>query len=450
MHNLKTRRRWLRAAIAAALAAPLVAAGCEDLLTVDNPGVVETPQLEDATYRNVLVNSVVGEFQPVFPLVAYYSAVFTDELRNHHNFVEERLVDQRNVLPENATYVTLVYNNLHRTRFLADSVDQYLRGFSADSAGRDLRRARVNAYGAYTYMLMGEIMCGSPINMGPLLPSDSLLKIAVSRADEAISIATAAKAVTTPPAGVVASADSLANFARVIAARAHLNLGNKAQAQALAALVPANFEFRAYYTESTPARQNNPIFGRLQQVGSISAGLDFTPWATVTRDPRIPRPATNEATLDGIRAFVPNSPLSYSTYNDSITGANFTNGGWIRIASGLEARYIVAEAGGPTATSIAFVESRRAIDPTGRAAAATTTANFMENLREQRARDFYLDGHRLGDLRRYKAQYGVDLFPRGPYENSTTGESYGSQTNDQTCFPISAAEIQRNPNIPKT
>ncbi len=448
MHNLKTRRRWLRVAIAAALAAP--AAGCGDLLDVDNPGVVETPQLEDPSYRGVLVNSVVGEFQPVFPLVAYYSAVFTDELRNHHNFVEEKLIDQRNVLPENATYVTLVYNNLHRTRFLADSVDQYLSTFSGDSAGRDLRRARVNAYGAYTYMLMGEIMCGSPINAGPILSSDSLLKIAVSRANLAISIANAAKAVTTPPAGTVASADSFANFARVIAARAHLNLGNKTEALALAAQVPANFEFRAFYTESTPARQNNPIFGRLQQAGSISAGLDFTPWANVTRDPRIPRPAANEATLDGIRAFVPNSPLSYSTYNDSVTGGNFTNGGWIRIASGLEARYIVAEAGGPTATSISFVESRRVIDPTGRAASVTTAANFMENLREQRARDFYLDGHRLGDLRRYKSQYGIDLFPRGNYEGSTTGEVYGSLTNDQTCFPLSAGEIQRNPNIPKT
>jgi hypothetical protein len=447
MHNLKTRRRWLRVAIAAALAAPAAAAGCGDLLDVDNPGVVETPQLEDPTYRNVLVNSVVGEFQPVFPLVAYYSAVFTDELRNHHNFVEERLVDQRNVLPENATYVTLVYNNLHRTRFLADSVDQYLRTFAADSAGRDMRRARVNAYGAYTYMLMGEIMCGSPINAGPMLSSDSLLKIAVSRANEAIAITNAVKAAPNPP---TAAADSFANFARVIAARANLQLGNKAEALALASQVPVGFEFRAYYTLSTPARQNNPVFGRLQQPGSLSAGLDFTPWATVTADPRIPRPATVEATLDGGRVFVPNSPLSYSTYDGTLIGGPFATDGWIRIASGLEARYIVAEAGGATATSIAFIESRRTIDPTGRAAAPTTDANFMETLREQRARDFYLDGHRLGDLRRYKAQYGVDLFPRGPYENSTTGETYGSLTNDQICFPISAAEIQRNPNIPKT
>ena len=38
MHNLKTRRRWLRVALAAVLAVPAVATGCEDLLTVDNPG----------------------------------------------------------------------------------------------------------------------------------------------------------------------------------------------------------------------------------------------------------------------------------------------------------------------------------------------------------------------------------------------------------------------------
>jgi hypothetical protein len=450
MHTSKTRRRWFRAAtVAAAFAATGALGGCSDFLAVENPGAIETEDLNDPKYIGLLVNGVIGEFQPMLPTVAYYSAVFTDELRNHHNFFEEKLIDQRNVTPDNATYVTLVYNPMHRTRFMADSAASYLRAFLADSAGRDLRLARVQAYGGYSYVLLGETLCGSPINVGPVLSSTELLTQAVTRFTDVLSITDAARALPTATAGQKATADSLANLARVGMARAYLQMGNKAKALEFALQVPAAYEFRSYYSINS-ARENNPIFGRLSQVGSLSGGLDFTPWATVNSDPRVPRPTATEATLDGIRANIPNSPLQYSTYNNTVVGAEFSREGWLRIASGLEAQYIAAEAAGPTAATIAFVESRRVIDPTGRAAAATTTANFMANLREQRARDFYLSGHRLGDLRRYKAQYGVDLFPSGPYENSTSGEVYGSLTNNQTCFPLSAAEISGNPNVPKT
>src|SRR5690606_5889647 len=43
-----------------------------------------------------------------------------------------------------------------------------------------------------------------------------------------------------------------------------------------------------------------------------------------------------------------------------------------------------------------------------------TDAEYFAALREQRAREFFLDGHRIGDLRRYEAQQGVDLWPTGP------------------------------------
>lgn len=60
----------------------------------------------------------------------------------------------------------------------------------------------------------------------------------------------------------------------------------------------------------------------------------------------------------------------------------------MRFASGLEAQYIVAEAQGPTAATLAFVNARRAV---GNEPPVSDTGNqLMADLREQRRRDFFL------------------------------------------------------------
>ena len=70
---------------------------------------------------------------------------------------------------------------------------------------------------------------------------------------------------------------------------------------------------------------------------------------------------------------------------------------------------------------------------------------LLDELREQRRRDFFLDGHRLGDMRRYLKYDKIDNFPRGAYPGSISNEAY----NDATCFPLTLAEISGNTNIPK-
>jgi hypothetical protein len=117
----------------------------------------------------------------------------------------------------------------------------------------------------------------------------------------------------------------------------------------------------------------------------------------------------------------------------------------MRIASGLEARYVIAEANGPVASTLTFVNERRAV---GLQPPVNLTGDaLMAELRDQRARDFYLDGRRLGDLRRYKKYYNVDLFPKGPYPGTTTGQIYNETI---TCWPLPTNEINANPNIPKS
>ncbi len=63
----------------------------------------------------------------------------------------------------------------------------------------------------------------------------------------------------------------------------------------------------------------------------------------------------------------------------------------------------------------------------------------MAELRDQRARDFFLTGQRLGDLRRY-LKGGLDLFPKGKYPVFT--DFYG----ENQCFMVPLSEKAGNPN----
>lgn len=286
MHNTKTTR-CSRPRVVTLGAIVLVAgmlAGCEDWLDVTNPGELESPTLEDPIYVGLMADGVVGDFQPAFAWTALFSGAFTDELRNHHGFFENGDIDRRDVENINGTYIAAVYNGLHRARFLADSVASRITVLLADSASRSLALGRVLAYGGYSYTLLGEQMCSTPLERSAAVGSDELFGMAVERFDEAIAVATAAGdaadaalAATDDEleqetfAAIAAGADSIANFARVGAARTSLNLGDGDAAIAYAAAVtPAyasdaspGFVFHADYLEgasfSDNRRTGNPF-----------------------------------------------------------------------------------------------------------------------------------------------------------------------------------------------
>lgn len=446
--TIGTRSRGIVPLILVGLLA--TAGGCNDFLRVENPGAIEGGSVDNPFYTTLLVNGVIGEFQPAFTSVALYSGIFTDELANFHGFNENIDIDRRDMAIGNGTYNGAVYTPLQSARFLADSTAGFLRTFLGDTATQDVKLARVLAYAGYTYTLLGEQMCESPVGLSRAYTPDELLGFALERFNSAIQVATAARAYNagiTPSTGTstanVLAADSILSLANVGAARVSLDLGQKPQAVSFASAVPAGFEFRVYHSANS-AREGNPFFSAAS--GGANAefvGITNTPYEFVTGDPRIPRPASTETTQQG-PALVPNSPLAFSTYNGTTTGGDFTLGASVRFASGLEASYIIGEAGGQNATNLNFLNSRRAIG--GQAPLLVPTdAEYQAALREQRARDLYLAGYRLGDLRRYIKLYGVDLFQSGTYKSPVTAPAtFGTQT----CWPIPAAEYIGNPNLP--
>jgi hypothetical protein len=101
------------------------------------------------------------------------------------------------------------------------------------------------------------------------------------------------------------------------------------------------------------------------------------------------------------------------------------------------------------AAVLAFVNARRAV---GNQAPVTLTGRaLLEELRNQRARDLFMGGFRLPDLRRW-TKFDADqgpfedgsYFPTGTHPNAVFGE-YG----EWTCFPIPLSEYEGNPNLPR-
>jgi starch-binding outer membrane protein, SusD/RagB family len=438
-------RRLARLKSLGALALALgTAAACENFLTANNPGAVEAEDLNDAAYASLIGNGPVFAFQDSWDDITWWNGQLTDEIINRNGpnpFIEEGQIDRRELYSDMTYIPAFIYSPHQRARFLAEDAVRRLTVILGDTVGRDLRVARALAYGGYTYIGLGEMMCTTPIDRSVPKTWDEMMTAAVAKFDSAVVIANAAKAYygTLTPAvpNAILAADSVINFARVGAARASLDKNDKTAATTYAQLVPAGFVFNAYYSENTTGQMHR-TYNRIGTGNGVGT-LGGTPFEAMAADPRVPR-----ATSPSGRAGTPLSPPSYSTFNNTVVGANFAPTMAVRVASGLEARYIIAEAAGSTAATLTFVNERRAAGL--QTPVALTGDALMAELRDQKSRDFYLDNHRLGDLRRYKKYSNVDLFPKGPYPGSTTGQIYNESVD---CWPLPTNEINDNPNVPR-
>lgn len=422
--------------------------GCDDFMQVTNPGAIDPGDLNDPDYIALMVNGVIGDFQPAYGWTAMWSGLFTDELRNHHGYFENGDIDRRNIGETNGTYQLSVYNGLHRARFLADSVTTRLQTIYGDTASYQLPIARTTAYAGYSWTVLGEQYCETPINRSDPVQWDGLLETAVARFESAMTVASAAAAAANgngDAAGVV-RADSILNLARVGAARAALGLSGDATYRAKAleyarAVTPAyasptdeGFEFNVTYAADADRytrRVSSPYYEFIRAGRWFS--ISETPFEGLN-DPRVPHSDTLYTAADGTLRTIPNAPTAFESWDGTVSGAPFEIATTFRLASALEARYIIAELEGMTPENVAFLNERRAVGEQLPVAPATED-EYMAELREQRSRDMFLDGHRMGDIRRYKELYGVDLWPRGAYFGSTTLE-YG----DQECWPIPISE----------
>jgi hypothetical protein len=416
---------------------PLVGGmACREITTLEqsNPGSLSAETVYTPTNAQLLVNGAIGDFECAFSRYVGGSGLLTDELSVAISSTANFDYDRR-TLPTNSVYGTAtcaanqqppIYTTLSTARGSNDTVLAKLRGWTDAQLPTGVNRMKLigqaSAYAGYSLVLLGEGMCSASINMGPELTPAQVFAEAKIRFDSAIVAATAANDAAT------------LNLATLGRARTFLDLGDPANAEKDAAKIAVGFVANMS-TDAINVRRQNYLFSAINQ----------SSWSTVD-------PTFRGLTINGApdpRVAVTNTGRAGTTTGTQVWTVDKYNSltAPIPIARYAEAQLIIADArlaandlpGAATAINAARA-TRTGLGTYS--ATGQTAADVKAQLIEERRRELYLEGHRLGDLRRY----GLTATPAAGTAFPGGGGSYGSQS----CFPLPDVERINNPNIAKT
>lgn len=425
---VSTGRKALRLA-----ATVLVVASCTDLTALDqlNPGQLSAATIYTPANAQLLVNGAIADFECAFSRYVVGSGLFTDELSNAIGSVSNYNYDRRTVQTIEQYGIGTcgsnqqppIYTTLSVARAAGDTVAAKLKGWTDAQMPVGVNRTRLIgqalAYSGYSMVLLGESMCSAAINLSPEMTPAQLFAEAKLRFDEAVIAATTASDAAT------------LNFAYLGRARALLDAKNPAAAAVDAARIPAGFVFNISTDGVNVRRQNFPF---------LSINQNF--WSTVDAsfrgltiggapDPRVAVTNTGRAgTAAGSIIWTPDKYATLSTI--------------MPITRWAEAQFIIAEARIATgdlagaATAINAVRATRTGLPVY-SATGQTAAEVLATVIEDRRRELFLEGHRLGDMRRLT----LPFLPAAGVAYPGGGGVYG----DQKCLPLPDAERINNPNI---
>jgi hypothetical protein len=408
------------------LVALVAAAGCDlfnNALEVQTPSNIPAGGLEVPGNAGLLVNSAIGDFECAVGAYAAMSGLITDELKDATQTADRYPYELRTMLSSDRRYAVNdcvglgVYSPLQTARFSAANALSLLNGWTvAQVPARDSLIATASAYEGYSLVLLGEGFCTMVVSgldanrqvvYGGEISRDSVFRLAVVAFSDAIAGGNA----------------DIVNMARVGQARAYLDLGQPALARADAQLVPAAY-LKLVSASGINARRNNRVW---QESDTTFDNTSIDSLYVRMNDPRVPTGNKNRSSVTGIPLFFQKKFASMSSP--------------IRLASGDEARLIIAEANIRTGTfgaADSIINSFRARGGQG-AITSPDSATASDSLFDQRRRELFLEGQHLFDLIRF-----------GKTPSPVVGTLYqgGGVYGSQLCLPLPDVEKQNNPNFP--
>jgi len=407
--------------IGVAAAIGLSLSACDSLLEVTLPGATPEEALNDPQFAPILVAGGQGNFECAYTNYALLGGVVSGELMGAQTFLGLVPYQRRDVRPIDQGYgegecnsSTALYTPVAVARFTTDDAFNRLSEWTdAQVPGRTGLLARASLYAGYSYLIFGEGFCSAAFDAGPEVVPDQVFTLATERFSTAIDLATQA------------GDASVLNTARVGRARARLSLGDLEGAVTDAQAVPPGFERVVTRSSAGPTRANKIYLANGPDLDvSVDPKFWNLSWGGVP-DPRVEVVEVGLQGQDGL------TPMWRQTKYTS-------EGSDIRLASYVEAQLIIAEArGGQTAVDIindlleaAGLPSFESTDP----------LEIQEMVREQRRRELFLEGHRMGDLRRYG---GTAFQDAAGGAHPFVGDVYGGME----CFPLPNVERQNNPNL---
>jgi len=422
--NIDTMRRWVRgrAGLLAVLAIiPSVAACNYSFFEVENPDVIDAATVDPVGDGEIFSRSALQTLAAAYGSgYIIYSAWFSNEAWVGDTFPTRNEFGRRLIDDRNGTHNGSVWSPITQAIAQAEAVLEILGG----ETGQDLNLARAALTSGYGLVFLGEGFCegtmrGPGGEPGPLMTPTQLLETAVDRFEQTITFAGAASGT---------EATALLNAARVGRGRALLQLGRDSEAATAVASVADDFVYSTQYVDDAGnrGRLGNGVYS--YSPGGTRESLVVSPDYQAMNDPRVPWFDSGRNAQDGVLRFY--GQLKYDNWAAPI-----------RLASGLEARYIEVEASGNVTTMQDFINERRAV---GNQTTFTSTdpAALLAELMAQRSRDFWLEGHRLGDWRRNPGSVPNILPPGDNYYKPEVGT-----VSNQTCMPLPFDERNANPNI---
>jgi starch-binding outer membrane protein, SusD/RagB family len=424
----RPRRIAGRGAIAALV---LLSAACDT--EVVNPGPVTDTFLSRQEAHQALANGAKVMLADALAYVSYTTAAVTREIfpagstsafgisaRQQAGRLE---FDDEHILPP--------WQSQQRSRNIGESAIVRFQETVPNLAGYR-PAAEAALWTAYAYRMLGEVSCQAVINGGPAQAHTVFLEHAETWFDRAIEYAGSAH-------------PTIATAARAGRASVRMNRGNWQGAVADASSVSNNdFVFNMEYTNTQTSQ-----FNRLYYASANRPYRAHTVWNTFyhdyyleTNDPRTPHftPATEMTgdaalgILGGARApWFPQTKLNQEAAP-------------IRLSSGWEMRLIEAEAlltTGDWQAALPLINGRRValnLDPW----AASSLAEAWTVYKRERGIELWLEGRRIGDLRRWAANNA----PGELHPLETAGHASSYLRADQTlCYPLPRAEYETNTNL---
>lgn len=413
--------------LTAVVAFGLSAAACGDFFEVDRPNTVDAGTIDPVVAAAEFANSAYQNMLDAYGGVIVYGGWFTNEARVGDTFPTRNEYGRRSISPRNSTAESEVWWPLARAMATTQDALEIMEALPDKDKSQHVARAALAA--GYAIQLMAETFCEGVIEpAGPAANTSQMLAKAIEFFERAEKVATAGDQA------------AMRDAAKVGLGRAYLQAGNATAAIAAVSAVADTFNYNAVYFDdpANRGRLANEVFAFNTSRVSFVVGPEWMAIADagdkrVSYKPLLDKDDKPVKAQDGELDMIVQQ--KYKAW-----------GSPIRLASGLEARYIEVEARADPAEMVTFINARRAAGGQSGTFATSDLDEAMMELMDQRARDFWLEGKRLGDWRRHGAK---DSFP---YILSSTGEYYkpaAGAMGNATCMPLTEQETDANPSFKK-
>ena len=436
--------RFLNSVLGGLLLPPLLFAlgACDfadDLLSVELPGRVQSEDLLNPTFANTLMLSARGDFECALSNHIWAMGIWTLEFINSNQTRTQNVVSLRDTAVKSVSSLgsasaqpTCREENppplasaLHIARVQGKNAVEIISGLDdADVPEKSFYIGVANAYRGYSVELLSEAFCAVTFDAGPLMTREDGFEVARGHFLEAIEFL---GRVTSGPN--VSEAQSVLNMAKIGYARASLQLGDAAGVLRYRNDVPRDFvRFADRASTSTQTRNWVAFHTGLERISVFDDLLNLE--VQGVPDPRVPVRDEGRTASDNISPM--RTQLKYTSDADDIPFATWrelqisiaeVEGGQVAVGIINQLRDTVEDL--PWVTGDHNLPHFSSNDP----------AEIRDQVIEERRRELWLQGIRIGDMLRNDIPFVAGLTPKG--------EVYGPFT----CVPLEEREEVNNPNI---